>query len=330
MVGEQDEFVCREQMLIREREQLMRPAMFRRICGATVLIVIAVATALPIQAGAQPATIQCLTSGTATGQDLFGQCPAGSPSIVNFTVTNSGDPLSVTSTGAVFNGNGAQLQGMNGRALAAPIVGIAAAGMGYRLAASDGGVFTFHGATFYGSMGGRPLNASVVGIASTPDGLGYWLVASDGGVFSFGDAHYYGSMGSMPLNEPIVGITSTPDGRGYWLVASDGGVFSFGDAPFLGSMGGQRMNAPVVGIASTSSAATQFPPYPAVFGYVLVGADGGVFTFGDAPFYGSAVGSGVGAAIGISVYSYTTPDYSLVIVPLVATSEGDLLYWNAY
>ncbi len=308
----------------------MRPLTFWRLCGATVLIVIVAATALPGQAGAQPAEVRCLTSTTASGQTLFGPCPVGSPPIVAFTVTDSADPLSVTRTGAVFNGNGSQVQGINGKALASPIVGIGASGTGYWLAAGDGGVFAFHGAVFYGSMGGQRLNASVVGIATTPDGKGYWLVASDGGVFSFGDAHYYGSMGSKPLNQPIVGITSTPSGQGYWLVASDGGVFSFGDAPFEGSMGGQLLNAPVVGIASTSSAASQFPSYPALFGYVLVGADGGVFAFGDAPFYGSAVGSGDGAAIGISVSGYATPDYSVVLVPLVATSEGNLLYWNAF
>ena len=230
----------------------------------------------------------------------------------------------------MFNNNQGQIQGMNGRPLAAPIVGIAASGTGYRLAAGDGGVFTFQGAAFYGSMGGRHLNAPIVGIASTPDGRGYWLVASDGGVFTFGDAHFYGSMGSKPLNQPIVGIASTPSGHGYWLAASDGGTFSFGDAPFDGSMGGQRLNAPIVGMASTSSAGTASPASPALFGYVLVGADGGVFAFGDAPFYGSGVGSGDGPAIGISVFSYTTPDSSLVIVPLVATSPGELLYWNAF
>ena len=305
---------------------------FRRLCGAILLALVPVvaATGLADQANAQPAMVRCLTSTTSSGQILFGSCPAGSPSIVAFTITGSADPLSVSGGGAVFDGNKGQIQGMNGRPLAAPIVGIAASGTGYRLVAGDGGVFTFQGAAFYGSMGGRHLDAPIVGIASTPDGNGYWLVASDGGVFSFGDAHFYGSMGSTPLNEPIVGITSTPTGHGYWLVAGDGGVFSFGDAPFDGSMGGHALNVPIVGIASTSSAASTDPPYPALFGYVLVGADGGVFTFGDAPFYGSGVGSGDGAAIGIAVFSYTTPDSSLVIAPLVATADGDLLSWNAF
>jgi len=74
--------------------------------------------------------------------------------------------------------------------------------------ASDGGIFAFGDAQFYGSMGGTPLNKPIVGIASTPDGKGYWEVASDGGIFAFGDAQFYGSMGGTPLNKPIVGIAS--------------------------------------------------------------------------------------------------------------------------
>ena len=59
---------------------------------------------------------------------------------------------------------------------------------GYWEVGSDGGIFSFGTAHFYGSMGGTHLNAPIVGIASTQDGGGYWLVANDGGVFAFGDA----------------------------------------------------------------------------------------------------------------------------------------------
>ena len=101
----------------------------------------------------------------------------------------------------------------------APIVGIAATpdGNGYWQVASDGGVFNFGDAPFYGSMGGQQLNAGVVGMAATPDGKGYWEVASDGGIFSFGDARFYGSMGGQHLNAGVVGMAATPDGKGYWL-----------------------------------------------------------------------------------------------------------------
>ncbi len=54
-------------------------------------------------------------------------------------------------------------------------------GGGYWLVASDGGIFSYGDAQFYGSMGGQPLNKPIVGMAATPNGNGYYLVASDGG-----------------------------------------------------------------------------------------------------------------------------------------------------
>jgi ribosomal protein L24E len=163
-----------------------------------------------------------------------------------------------------------------------PVVGMASTpdGKGYWLVASDGGVFTFGDAQFYGSAGSLNLVKPIVGIAATPDGKGYWLVASDGGVFSFGDANFYGSTGATHLNQPVVGMTATPDGKGYSLVASDGGVFAFGDAGFYGSTGAIHLNQPIVGMAAT----------PDGHGYWLVASDGGVFTFGDAQFDGSLAG----------------------------------------
>ena len=108
---------------------------------------------------------------------------------------------------------------------------------GYWEVASDGGLFSFN-APFYGSMGGKALNAPVVGMAGDPCTGGYWEVASDGGIFSF-NAPFYGSMGGKALNAPIVGIVGYDAGTtcGYWEVASDGGIFSF-NAPYYGSMGG--------------------------------------------------------------------------------------------
>ena len=147
----------------------------------------------------------------------------------------------------------------------------------YWLAASDGGIFSFGGAPYYGSTGGMVLNKPVVGMAATADGGGYYEVASDGGVFSYGDAVFYGSTGSIRLNQPIVGMAVAPGGGGYWLVASDGGIFSYGDAIFYGSTGGIRLNKPVVGMAAT----------PSGHGYWLVASDGGIFSYGDASFYGS-------------------------------------------
>jgi hypothetical protein len=122
--------------------------------------------------------------------------------------------------------------------------------------ASDGGIFSFGDAAFYGSTGGIHLNKPVVGMAPTPDGGGYWLVASDGGIFAFGDAAFYGSTGSLHLNKPIVGMAPTPDGGGYWLVASDGGIFAFGDAPFYGS-GTSNAGQNIVNLVSSGGATLQ-------------------------------------------------------------------------
>ncbi len=76
---------------------------------------------------------------------------------------------------------------------------------GYWQVAADGGVFTFGGAHFYGSMGGQKLNSPIVSMAASSDHLGYALFAADGGVFCFGDFQFHGSMGSRHLNAPMVG-----------------------------------------------------------------------------------------------------------------------------
>ena len=68
-------------------------------------------------------------------------------------------------------------------------------------------------------------------------------------------------------------------------------MFNYGDAVFKGSLGATHLNAPIVGIAGNGTG-----------GYLLVGADGGVFAYGSATFHGSLVGSGINApVVGISM-----------------------------
>ena len=181
----------------------------------------------------------------------------------------------------------------------------AATSSGYWMVASDGGIFSYGAAAFFGSTGAVRLNRPIVGMASTPSGRGYWLVASDGGIFSFGDARFFGSTGAVRLNRPIVGMASTPSGRGYWMVASDGGIFSFGDARFFGSTGDVRLVRPIVGMAATPGGA----------GYWMTAADGGIFSFGDARFYGSAPERAV------------PPGASRAVVAMVPTATGNG-YWQ--
>ena len=62
---------------------------------------------------------------------------------------------------------------------------------GYWAAASDGGVFTYGPAKFYGSLGGKVLSAPIVDIAAA-GATGYYLIGADGAVYAFGSAIYYG------------------------------------------------------------------------------------------------------------------------------------------
>jgi len=143
--------------------------------------------------------------------------------------------------------------GLTGAPNGTPVGMVATAdGKGYWIVDSDGGVFAFGDAVFYGSMGGRSLNAPVVGMARAPGAAGYWLAAADGGVFAFGAAAYGGSMGGTRLNDPVVGMAADPDGSGYWLAGRDGGVFALGGAPFLGSAAGQVLHQPIFGISAAA------------------------------------------------------------------------------
>ena len=190
---------------------------------------------------------------------------------------------------------------------------------GYWMVGSDGGVFTFGGAGFFGSLGAQRLNAPIKGMTLTHDRAGYWLVGADGGVFTFGDAIYHGSLGGQHLNAPIVGIVPTLDGGGYWLVGADGGVFTFGDAVFYGSMGATHLNAPVVAIVAT----------PSGHGYWLVAKDGGVFTFGDAVFYGSTGATHLNAPIVGMVATSSGHGYYLVAKDGGVFTFGDAVFYGS-
>jgi hypothetical protein len=161
---------------------------------------------------------------------------------------------------------------------------------GYWLVGSDGGIFSFGSAQFYGSTGSMQLQRPVEAMAPTSDRQGYWFVASDGGMFAYGDAPYFGSLPGLgyhpadtglpqSLNAPIVGMVPSHDGGGYFLVGSDGGVFAFGDARYSGSC---------PGIGGCDSPAVAVLPAASGSGYWLVTKRGSVYAFGDAAYFGSA------------------------------------------
>ena len=191
---------------------------------------------------------------------------------------------------------------------------------GYRLVASDGGIFSFGNAKFSGSLGGQAISSPIVGLASMPYTAGaYWMVSADGQVYSFGGATNYGSALGV-ASAPIVAMATTADGDGYWLVDNSGRVYAYGDAKSYGDLPSIGVAAAtIVGISSTidgggywitESNGAVYPfgdaqalgdmaghplnkpvvgiaTTPDGGGYWLVAADGGIFSFGDAHFYGS-------------------------------------------
>jgi hypothetical protein len=177
-------------------------------------------------------------------------------------------------------------------------------GQGYHIYGSDGGVFDYGDAGFYGSLAGKPLNAGIIGGDSTPTNAGYWMCAADGGVFAFGDAGFFGSAVNITLTEPIVAFRATPSGHGYWLCAADGGVFAYGDANFYGSRGAGYQNAVV-----------DFAPRPQGDGYWMLADDGAVYSFGSAVYQG-------GGNISSSHGQYSSNPF----VAMTSTASGNG-YW---
>jgi autotransporter-associated beta strand protein len=124
---------------------------------------------------------------------------AGPPACLSVTLNGTTSPTLAQMTGTVF--------GAANTPSGTPPPPAPAAGHGYWLLGSDGGIFTFGDAGFFGSTGAKKLNAPIIAMAASPDGHGYWLLGSDGGIFTFGDAGFFGSTGAKKLNAPIVGMT---------------------------------------------------------------------------------------------------------------------------
>ena len=162
-------------------------------------------------------------------------------------------------------------------------------GQGYMLFAQDGGTFAFGNVKF------------------------------DGSIYSFGNPNNLNNSAQALLGHAWVGGAVTSDKGGYWGVTSNADICAFGDAaadtyPSTGytyspsgcwkNVNAITLNKPIVGMASagagiststtpcaqnvTSPQATcTFCPSGTQCSYWLVAADGGVFAFGNAKYYGS-------------------------------------------
>ena len=166
-------------------------------------------------------------------------------------------------------------------------------GKGYWILAADGQVHALGTAAHHGDLLTAPVDLEPAEVPSTlsalPDDSGYWIFTNAGRVIAYGAAEHYGDVAHLDLNGPIIDSIATPTGRGYWQMGSDGGIFASGDAAFHGSIQA-FLNENLAGVPATTwlnEPIVAIVAAPTNNGYWLVAADGGTFSFGDAPFRGS-------------------------------------------
>ena len=214
--------------------------------------------------------------------------------------------------------------------LAAPVVSISPTpnGMGYDIVASDGGIFAFGDAQFYGSTGSMTLNRPIVSMASTPDGKGYWLVASDGGIFAFGDASYVGSVPSvlttssahpiLPPSNPSANTTPSPSfGVSCYQV-----TYSSCNSSAIAAIDSARSSLEGLAPMNLPSNFNNLTPAEQVF--VLIDIER--VDRGLAPIVGMVNELNSDASIGAN--SYTDPNYRNEAIPGVTGSYGWVSIWS--
>ena len=128
----------------------------------------ALSLAAPVVAFAGP------SSGPAADGPTFA-ASSGSGTLPASTAVEGSKPATVGPAGSVATPGSPSSGAMPGLAAGsagrAHVSGVPTAMVpAYLEVGSDGGVFAFGGAPYFGSMGGRPLNRPIVGIAATPEG----------------------------------------------------------------------------------------------------------------------------------------------------------------
>jgi hypothetical protein len=164
----------------------------------------------------------------------------------------------------------------------------------YLMVTDAGSVAAFGGLHYAGSLN-RLLHRPIVAMAEAAGGQGYWLADADGTVFAIGDAHNYGS-----LPAPAVATTHSGSRAGAHSAHSTRATHAFHIAAMHGAHARHAAEATAPGQRVVDMVAT-----PDGFGYWVVTAGGGVFSFGDARYYGSMGQTPLRAPV---VGMATTPD----------------------
>ena len=184
-----------------------------------------------------------------------------------------------------------------------PPPGSAGVSPAYMVATVEGNVVPFGDAGNFGSFTQPP--PATVAEASPPGTTGGGLTGSASatgsttmappaaGSTSTTESAVNGSPATswspISAGSPVVSAAALQGGTGYWLSTANGGVFSFGSAGYFGSAGQLDPNEAPGGANALHLAKSivAMAATPDSQGYWLVGADGGVFCFGDAAYQGS-------------------------------------------
>lgn len=188
-------------------------------------------------------------------------------------------------------------------------------GPGFWTAFLDGGVRPIGGAPLFDDDEDRGAI-----IVPNPNGAGYWQVSSRGHITEHGGATRLcdGLLKNCYSKSPatVVSAAATPDGKGMWIALSDknyvipvGSAVSYGDA----SNDTKQLHAIV--------------PTPSGKGYYLLMTDGGVYTKGDAKFFGSTGGKLDSSQYAVGLALHKNAD-GQVDGYWMAMSNGQINYYN--
>ncbi|MEZ5282526.1 MAG: hypothetical protein R2770_18870 [Acidimicrobiales bacterium] len=177
----------------------------------------------------------------------------------------------------------------------------------------------------------EPLERGVVDAAEV--GEGYVLLLANGTVETRSDATSYpscvaqkdGSPAGVALRsgERATSLSPTPAEDGYWIFTNIGRVFACGAAAHFGDLDEFDLAGEVVDTVATTSGN----------GYYMVGADGGLFAFGDATFRGSVPEVLPGVTLDAPISAITVTDsgsgYRMVAADGGMFNFGDAAYYGS-
>ncbi|MFT3854149.1 MAG: N-acetylmuramoyl-L-alanine amidase [Ilumatobacteraceae bacterium] len=261
---------------------------------------------------------------TTTATSEASTAPTTSPAGASSSGTSVAGYRAVTAGGVLLGTSKLKAYGKPSSA----VVALAAPGVGdgYATVTAAGTVVAFGAVAAAGATtgGGEAVDLAVARSGSTA-----WVLRSDGSVAAVG-GRAYGSPKQSGVGRAGVAIECRPGGDGYWVLTADGAVRGYGAAKTLGTAKGSgtpidvAVNAAgsgayvlydsgavvAVGAAKhagdlTTMGTRWMKPAAAISavpggGYVISARDGGLFSFGGAPYLGSFAGSGA-TVVGLAV-----------------------------